>query len=116
MLNSQEESSEKADEQTSKPVETSFSDFLKISSVMSLNDEEIECLDPLEDVIVHSNVMLLKDQVTFPFRVDHDRWQMVKKLKTPEMYGKMTERSRLICFFKCVAFKCFFACDSAAVS
>lgn len=112
----QEESCEEADEQTNKQLETSLSSFLKIESVMSLNDEDVECLDPLDDVIIYSNVVLRKDEVTFPFSAEHDRSQMILRLKTPETYKKMTERPRLICFFKCVAFKCFFTCDSPAVS
>lgn len=89
--------------------------FLRIENVISLNEMDmgdLDSLDPVSSVLLHSNVTIAKGEITFPYRVPHNRAEFAACLKEDETYKKMLDRTRIRHFFKCMAYRCIFSCDS----
>ena len=89
--------------------------FLRIENVISLNEMDmgdLDSLDPVSSILLHSNVTIAKGEITFPYRVPHNRAELAASLKEEETYKRMLDRTRIRHFFKCMAYRCIFSCDS----
>lgn len=92
---------------------TDSSGFLRIESVISLNDaEEDDSLDPVSSLVLCSNVTMAKNEMIFPYCSSHDRTNFVIQLKDADTYKKMLDRSRVRNLFKCMAYCCIFSSNS----
>lgn len=115
MLSTKEEIVIKENEAISEQIEapTESAGFLRIESVVSLNDVEDDSLDPVSSINLHSNVTVAKEEVKFPYSTNHDRCKFAAKLKDAEIYKTMLDSVRVRCLFKCMAYRCIFSSDSA---
>ena len=99
-----------------KEADLSTCSFLRIENVVSLNDDDAnnegDSLNLGSAIPLHSNVTLRKDEVTFPFSIQHIRPEFAVWLKDAQTYKQMIDRSRNRNLFKCMAYHCIFACDS----
>ena len=86
-----------------------------IADVISLNAtnnfDSVNDLDPIRLVLPFSNVIIGKDECTFPYRMPHDRPHFAASLKKPKVYQSMMENRRIRDFFKCMGYNCIFSSD-----
>ena len=83
---------------------------LCIAEVISLNKCDTD-VDPIRTGYSFTNVIMRKDECTFPFRVLHDRSDFARRLKNPKVYRKMVDTRRIDNFFKCMARDCMFSSE-----
>lgn len=92
---------------------TDSSMFLRIESVVSLNEmDDADSLDPITSVD-YSSVTIAKNEVTFPYFASHDRPAFAARLKDENKYKQMLDPGRVKNLFKCMAYRCIFSCHSA---